>query len=523
MSATTMSAKVPESDSSFLKAGLAVEQLLAVMAALLLGAGLAWGLSDLWVVLHQQWTESSDYSHGYLMLVMALWLVIRHWRANPPRELAPDIRWLLPMAGLLAILVLLELLFLNIPRLFLLPPLLIAATGVVFGRYAVHHFMWPALLLYFAVPGWILLAVVMQPVTTWIVTGMLGITSIPAYIEESFVNLPIGTFHIADGCAGVNYLVTGMGLAAFYGLAFYDRWRDRLLLLGVAMGMSLVSNWLRVYSIIMAGYLTDMQHYLVAVDHLAFGWVVFAVMMVPVLLTARAIDRRPAESIRSPSAIEQTERGPLAHPRAWHSLLAAIVVSAGLILVPMAVSRVVEGDARSSVPLPYQLADGSIRQAATLAWQPVFDGAVVERVSYAGGEGIIDVYRGFFPRQSMDERLIRYHHTFGGYRWRPVEQGVRQVLLHGREYPVIEYRGYISNQETVVWAWYEVGGRRATSTLGVKTNELMALSDQRRDAEAIAIASSCWPDCDHAASKMLRFLKQNGTSLGWLLAEGPSP
>lgn len=490
----------------------------ALLALAVLGAGLAIGLTDLWITLHTQWTESSDYSHGYLMLAMALWLAVRNWRADPPGKLAPDLRWLLPALALFAAILLLDLLFVNVPRLFVLPAFLVALAGTVFGHEAARRVLWPGLLLYFAVPGWILLAAVMQPVTTFVVTGMLRLTSIPAYIEENFVYLPAGTFHIADGCSGVNYLVTGMGLALFYGLAFLDTWRKRLLLLGIAIALSLLSNWIRVYIIIVAGYLSDMQHYLVAVDHLTFGWVVFAVMMVPVIFAARVIEGEIPRRTDSPGATGRRAQGEL---KPVQTLGVASAVALGLAMLPATLGSVGQGGAGQVGALPARLADGSTLQPPVLAWRPVFDGADADRSAYAGPLGITDIYRGHFPRQSMDARLIRYHHSFGGYRWRPTEHGRRLVPLHGGEFAVMEQQGYYQNQEMLIWGWYEVGGRRATTTIGVKLLELRALLDGRRDATAFAIARPCWPDCGHAADEMRRFLEDNADALGWTASAVP--
>ena len=44
--------------------------------------------------------------------------------------------------------------------------------------------------------------------------------------------------------------------------------------------LALLANWLRVYTVIEAGYLTDMHHYLVSVSHYWFGWGVFALALV---------------------------------------------------------------------------------------------------------------------------------------------------------------------------------------------------------------------------------------------------
>jgi hypothetical protein len=69
------------------------------------------------------WTTAWVYTHGYLVLAMAVWLGWWVWTRNPPARLAPDngggcSRWSGPggAAGLM------ELVFLNVPRLYLVPP-----------------------------------------------------------------------------------------------------------------------------------------------------------------------------------------------------------------------------------------------------------------------------------------------------------------------------------------------------------------------------------------------------------------
>src|SRR6185312_11077649 len=43
--------------------------------------------------------------------------------------------------------------------------------------------------------------------------------------------------------------------------------------------VAIVSNWVRVLTIIQAGYTTNMRHVLVSRGHYTFGWVLFTVIM----------------------------------------------------------------------------------------------------------------------------------------------------------------------------------------------------------------------------------------------------
>ena len=483
-----------------------------VASLLILAAGLTIGLAELWPQLHRQWTAVDHYEHGYLMLAVAGWLAWRSWRTDPPSRLQPDWPWLLPFSAVLLVLLLMELVFLNVPRLYVLPLLLVTGCGLVFGREAARHVLWPAMLMYFTLPIWAGLTPHLQALTTAVNTFLLTLFSIPVYIEGNFVHLPAGTFQIAEGCSGLKFLIVGMSLSAFYGVAFLHTWRARILLLAIAVGVTLLSNWLRVFIIIVAGHLTDMQHYLVAVSHSTFGWVLFAIMLSLVLFCASWIELRSTPRTPKDTAVPVVHDRP-ASPFRPLAMPAAAALCAGLLLVPGVFHSVGAGAAQEFAGLPSETSDGESQRAPALRWRPEFKDGQVDRAAYATGEHTIEVYRALYSRQTRDARVIRYGHRFTDQSWRPIGRQVREVQLGDGSHRVIEYQGYAAGQLALVWAWYEVGGRPATSSLGVKLLEVVALAQGRRDAAAVAIASPCVPSCDSAADDMQSFLQANA---GWL-------
>ena len=494
----------------------------AIAALLILVAGFVLGLAELWPQLHRQWTAVDHYEHGYLMLGMAAWLAWRSWRAYPPFTLTPSWSWLLPFAVVLLILLLMELVFLDVPRLYTLPLLVVASCGLVFGREAGKRILWPAIFLYFALPVWVWLTGHLQALTTAVNAFLLGLASIPVYIEGNYVHLPAGTFRIAEGCSGLKFLIVGMSLGAFYGLALLRSWRARIQLFAIAVAVTLLSNGLRVFIIIVAGHLTDMQHYLVAESHSAFGWWLFAAMLSLVLLSASWLEHtgRPAAAARADAS---QERGGPEMPSRPLPMLAAAVLCAGLLLVPAAFHTVGSGGAQEFRGLPIETLQGNPRQAPALGWQPVFRGGHIDRVAYLAGDRTIDVFRAMYAQQGRESRVIRYGHTFTGSTWRPIGRGIRTVALGDKSYQVIEYQGYVSGQHALIWAWYEVGGRQATSNLGVKLLEVRAVLRGRRDAAAVAIASPCVPNCESAAADMEDFLRANAAWLFWPLSGSNAP
>jgi exosortase A len=429
-----------------------------VASLLILAAGLTIGLAELWPQLHRQWTAVDHYEHGYLMLAVAAWLAWRSWRADPPSRLQPDWPWLLPFSAVLLVLLLMELVFLNVPRLYVLPPLLVAGCGLVFGREAARHVLWPAMLMYFTLPIWVGLTPHLQALTTAVNTFLLSLFSIPVYIEGNFVHLPAGTFQIAEGCSGLKFLIVGMSLGAFYGLAFLHTWRARILLLAIAVGVTLLSNWLRVFIIIVAGHLTDMQHYLVAVSHSTFGWVLFAIMLSLVLFCASWIELRSTPRTPKDTAVPVVRNRP-ASPFRPLAMPAAAALCAGLLLVPGVFHSVGAGAAQEFAGLPSETSDGASQRAPALGWRPEFNGRPGGSCGLCVPVSAPSTSTAHCMRdRRRDARVIRYGHSFTGRSWRPAGRQVREVRLGDGSHRVIEYQGLCRPGS---WRWSGPGTRWA--------------------------------------------------------------
>ena len=244
-------------------------------------------LAFVWPELHKFWISSDAYSHGYLVLAIACWLVFRELRDGPPIRLQPS--WL--GCGALAVSVAALLAghaadVLSIQQL-ALPAVPLATVWALAGWNSAQRFWVPSAYCIFAIPIWDLINEPLRALTTVVVSQLTYLAAIPAFIQGNTIQIPSGTFEVEGGCSGLRYFIVAGALAGLYGQLIYRRWGPRVALLGVAAAIALVANWIRVFVIITAGYLTEMQHYLVTVDHYYFGWALFLVAMVPLFLFAR--------------------------------------------------------------------------------------------------------------------------------------------------------------------------------------------------------------------------------------------
>ena len=480
----------------------------AIAAAGLLIVAAALLLAPLWPILHSQWTGVSTYRHGYLVGAMAVWLAWHRWRQNPPPQVGPDWRFLVPLVGSLAALAVFELLFLNVPRLFLLPPLIVVVVGLVFGRPAASHVLWPAVLLYGALPIWPEVSDMLQSLTTAVVSTLLAWIRVPAFIEGNFVQIPSGVFEIAQGCSGIGYLIVGLTLTLFYGVAYLPTWKQRGVLMAAAVLFTILCNWVRVLVIIVAGYLTQMQHYLVSVEHDTFGWVLLMVFMLPVLWVRNLVD--------TAGPPEKDKELPLSVYAKPHKLFAAAGLACLLLGLPRAATIAVAGmDASAAELVPLESAGTGTPRAASL-WQPVFANALEERATFDAGGEVVEFYRALYVQQDAGHRLITYANSFVPPSWQPVSRKDMTVPISGESaLSVIELEGYLGEQRRLVWGWYMVAGRPAASSLQAKLLELMGLVSGRRDAVAVALSGECLTDCGSVRGQLTAFAPK-AKSLGTL-------
>lgn len=449
------------------------------------------GLSSLWPELHVAWSNVyGAFSHGYLVLALGVWLAIRYWKISPPTILKPWWPAIIALALLVGALCLMQLMFVNTPRLVLLPLIFLAVIASLFGLNTARVLMLPSLFIYCALPQWWVINGALQQLTASVANLLITATRQPAYMEGNFVHVPAGVFEIASGCSGLNYLIAALSLSGFQALAYLKTWKSRSLLVAAAMIAALVSNWIRVYVLIVVGITTDMQHYLIQVDHLYFGWILFLVCMVPVFVLARRLD----DATDRQTAIHENH---MTQPVVSSSILGAAAVAGLILLLPRVGigSRPEAASDHSEASLPMAFGDWR-REEMAEEWRPQFINAQEEQADYSRGGGRVAVFRAHFPWQTVDARLIRPENTITGEGWQMIDAGERNVLEDGNgAVTVLEYHGRLGGRESVLWTWYSVAGAVTTSKFEAKLMELGGLASGRRDAAAIGLFAECVPDC----------------------------
>jgi exosortase A len=467
----------------------------AIIASLAIGVFLLYWPTA--ASLMEEWGDTGNltYTHGYLIAALSLWLIARKREPLATASIVPSalaagalffasVIWLVAFrAGI------------QIIDQLLVPVLIWLTVCATMGSAVAKPVTFPIFYLVFAIPVWDYVNFLLQRATVVAVDLMLKVTGITAFVEDNMVHIPAGVFEIAGGCSGLHFFIVGLAIAALYGETGGDGLKARLQILAVGLGLSLFSNWLRVYIIVLAGDLTNMQHYLVRVEHYRFGWFMFALVMIAFFAIVRRIPApvpRPV-SAAAPVAVDPAKR--------WGSIALA---GAALGLVPLWTLSAPQATAALPVSLlPQQVPGWSGPQSAVIAWNPVFNGLdKSERAAYVSPKGErVEIYVAAYRSQTQQKELVGYGNSLLG----PGEGELVTQTHIGVPHPMIEAVAQAGRDQSVIHYYYEIGGSRTHREIAAQLSYGLRSLAGAPLSKIVAIRAACVPDCAAARTLLGRF------------------
>lgn len=141
----------------------------------------------------------------------------------------------------------------------------------------------PLLYLFFLVPFGEFLIPRLQDIITWFIRHGLQILGIPAYIDGYVIEIPQGTFLVAEACAGLRFLIASIAFGCLYALLMYRSPVRRGLFILVSIIVPVIANGLRGLGVVYLGYLLNSAQ-AAAADHIIYGWVFFSVIILVLIM-----------------------------------------------------------------------------------------------------------------------------------------------------------------------------------------------------------------------------------------------
>jgi exosortase A len=250
------------------------------------------------------WIKGNTYNHCLLILPLIGWLI---WQRLPElRRLAPAawapglllvgagaMGWLLGDAG-----------GIDIARHFGLVMMLQGAAVACLGKAVARGLAFPLFYAFFLVPFGEELVAPMQTLTARMAMGLLAVSHVPATMRGVFISTPAGYFEVAEACSGVKFLIA---MAAYTALAANVCFRSNLrraVFVVAGLVFPVLANGVRAWGTIWVAYLTD-KRYAVGFDHVVYGWIFFALVIVIVMAAARPFfDRSVSDPWFEPTALQ---------------------------------------------------------------------------------------------------------------------------------------------------------------------------------------------------------------------------
>jgi len=303
--------------------------------------GLALGLVTLGLLFHAEvtaavhtWIVSTAYNHCFLVIPIALYLI---WdRRETLRGAAAEPMPLLALAG-----VPLAIGWLLAERLGIMEGRQLIAMSFVellFLAVLGWRFWWllagPLLYLYFLVPFGDFLTPKLQDYTTIFIRYGLDVVNIPAYIDGYTIEIPEGTFYVAEACAGLRFLIASIAFGCLYALLMYRSPMRRAGFIVASIIVPIIANWFRALGIVALGHILGSAE-AAAADHVLYGWIFFSLVIL--LLIALGLPFREDNARSEPTPMPDAAPPPPALS-VWRGALVAFGIVAALAAVSPALA-----------------------------------------------------------------------------------------------------------------------------------------------------------------------------------------
>ncbi len=425
------------------------------------------------------WARSGSFTHGFLVLPIAGWLLFRHRHAinaTTPRVYYPGfvVLALLAVAWYLAYGIRADVAAQGAMML-MIPALVLA----VLGPEVLRATLFPLGFALLAVPAGEFLTPALMDITASGSVALLVLSGVPVYRDGWLISIPEGNFHVAEACSGIRYLVAALTTAILFAWFFFRTAKKRIIFIVFTAIFTVLANVARAYIIIMLARLSDMR-LAVGVDHFIYGWFLFSILLVVVFLVglkyADAMTAAPGEPIATTfrrRIFADTARFGAAAGGAFLLIVAA----------PVAASRMhLAGPAAGAPWLPAVIAGRDIGPIADAPeWLRSAPGLDANLVGYGtGGEGLeLLVLR---ARDSATD--------VGGLRDYLAEEGV--TLVSDDREPDADFRRMqldVGSRRLLIGYWFTVAGQQTANPVTAKLREAITiLSGEHQRPALIAVA-----------------------------------
>jgi exosortase A len=413
------------------------------------------------------WSDSTAYNHCFLVLPMAVLLL---WKR---RDVAASLRpspapWALLLAVTLSAVWFVAALFdvLEAEQLVVVALFEVLLLAVI-GWRAFRALLAPLLFLFFLVPFGAFLVPVLQRITAVFATSGLMLLDIPVFADGLTIQIPEGSFEVAEACAGLRFLIASVVFGCFFATIVYHSPVRRIVFIALSTALPVIANGFRAFGLILLAHLEGSAAAALA-DHVLYGWIFFTL----VTLSLIAIGMTFAER-RGPVAlqiIDLTQGAPSSR------LPIAATMAAGLLIVVlcpgylMVVERAAVAPADGELLSPRSDSAWVREQGETIDWRPAIGGAGLQSTRmYGDGEAKVVEFVDVYPLPARSSPLTRIGNNMAVPQdWRLAGTGRVNASVGGTTIAVNTITIVRDGQHRLVWWFYLIDGEATGSMFEAK-------------------------------------------------------
>jgi len=436
------------------------------------------------------WWDKPEYNHCLLILPIIIYLL--HERREIFKKITPKPSWLgiLPLLGGAALWLLGDLADANVVRQFGLIIILQGCILTILGKRVVLGLLFPIFYMVFLIPFGDFLVPMLQDFTTVFVIATLNLFNIPVFVEGVFLSIAAGDFHVAEACAGLRFLVATVALGTLMANVAYKTVGRQITVVILSFAVPILANGLRASGIILIAHWSDMK-YATGVDHLVYGWIFFAVVLLIFISIAMTFTNRGLNDGYIDFSKEYWSKNEAVPAKKF---IGPLIISALLVMMAPYYTSMIEQRYQSFTDnhLNLEEATWGADVSKETYWKPQYAGASEAfylRREFAASEAI-DVYAAYYKYQTKDAEMIRFGNGVDQQDvWSRVENRVIKTEISGAEQSVNEILLQDGRQKRLVWYWYWVDGQLTASNYKAKLFDAKAkLMGGRLDSAIIAVS-----------------------------------
>jgi len=424
------------------------------------------------------WLHSKTFNHCVLIPLLSTYLIYverDRWIHLRP---AYSIKGLLLLLASSLILLIATLAQVNAAQHFAFVISIIALVWLCLGDAFFRSNRFALIYLLFAVPFGEFLVPGLQDITAEFAVGLVRLIGIPVFMDGRLIEIPTGTFLVAEACSGISYLIAAFSLGTLFAHMYYvSLWR-KVLFSVLSLIVPIVANGIRAFLIIYIAHKTN-NEYAVGVDHLIYGWIFFGVVIFLMFAVGQMFAEKQKETKKEQNLSVSTK----SNWRWW-----GLVAMAVLLLNGQLTARKAQEPAR----------DLSIPQSAEFKrvdQEPLNVKLVGAQQVHYFSDGEMTIVIGYFPIETRYSELVTSsHQLFDAEHWNVIENPQVHVLGETlRAYRLKNAEQRFLNMTS--FALFESGA--PTSDIQAKMHQLMAQL-QGRSAPAFKVVL-IYPVSDAAA------------------------